>query len=69
MTGASEREAAVSLTPVSLDADSRAYRVARSLAETGFRSVVIEGRPSARRFWHPFPPNRWISLWKTCSLT
>jgi glycosyltransferase involved in cell wall biosynthesis len=51
MTGAPERATAVSLTPVSLDADSRAYRVARSLAETGFRSVVVEGQPSARRFW------------------
>jgi glycosyltransferase involved in cell wall biosynthesis len=51
MTGASDLLTAVSLTPVSLDADSRAYRVARSLAEIGFRSVVIEGQPSARRFW------------------
>jgi glycosyltransferase involved in cell wall biosynthesis len=42
---------AVSLTPLSLDADSRAFRVARSLADAGLRSLVIEGRPSASRFW------------------
>jgi glycosyltransferase involved in cell wall biosynthesis len=42
---------AVSLTPVSLDADSRAFRIAHSLADAGFRSLVIEGRPSACRCW------------------
>jgi glycosyltransferase involved in cell wall biosynthesis len=42
---------AVSLTPVSLDADSRAFRIAHSLGEAGFRSLVIEGRPSACRSW------------------
>jgi glycosyltransferase involved in cell wall biosynthesis len=41
----------VSLTPLALDADSRAFRIASSLADAGFRSVVIEGRPSASRFW------------------
>ena len=48
---ARRRATAVSLTPVSLDADSRAFRIARSLAEEGFRSLVIEGRASKRRFW------------------
>ena len=42
---------AVSLTPVSLDADSRALRIAHSLADAGFRSLVIEGRSSASRCW------------------
>jgi glycosyltransferase involved in cell wall biosynthesis len=42
---------AVSLTPVSLDADSRAFRIAHSLAEAGYRSVVLEGRPSKCRDW------------------
>ena len=42
---------AVSLTPVSLDADSRAFRIAHSLADAGCRSVVLEGRPSRRRDW------------------
>ncbi|MBV8507276.1 MAG: glycosyltransferase [Alphaproteobacteria bacterium] len=39
------------MTPVSLDADSRAFRIACSLADAGLRSLVIEGRPSASRFW------------------
>jgi glycosyltransferase involved in cell wall biosynthesis len=47
------RATAVSLTPVSLDADSRAFRIARSLADEGFRSLVIEGRASERPFWGP----------------
>jgi glycosyltransferase involved in cell wall biosynthesis len=51
MTGAPHRRTAVSLTPVSLEADSRALRIARSLADAGLRSLVIEGRPSACRFW------------------
>jgi glycosyltransferase involved in cell wall biosynthesis len=46
-----ERRVAVSLTPVSLDSDSRAFRIACSLADAGFRSVVIEGRASSNRFW------------------
>jgi glycosyltransferase involved in cell wall biosynthesis len=48
--GPSQR-VAVSLTPVSLDADSRAFRIAGSLADAGFRSVVVEGRASSDRFW------------------
>ena len=36
---------------MSLDADSRAFRIAGSLADAGFRSVVIEGRASSNRFW------------------
>jgi glycosyltransferase involved in cell wall biosynthesis len=51
MTGVLYRRTAVSLTPVSLDADSRAFRIACSLADAGLRSLVIEGRPSASRFW------------------
>ena len=42
---------AVSLTPASLDADSRAFRIAQTLADAGFHSIVVEGRPSARHFW------------------
>ena len=45
------RRVAVSLTPVSLDSDSRAFRIAGSLADAGFRSVVVEGRASSDRFW------------------
>jgi glycosyltransferase involved in cell wall biosynthesis len=45
------RRTVVSLTPLSLDADSRTYRIARSLGEAGLRSVVLEGEPSACRFW------------------
>jgi len=43
----------VSLTPLPLEADSRAFRIARSLADLGLRSLVIEGRPSESRFWGP----------------
>jgi hypothetical protein len=42
---------AISLTPLPLDRDSRAFRIASTLADAEFRSVVLEGRPSARRFW------------------
>src|SRR3954452_18240139 len=58
---------AVSLTPLPLEADSRAYRIANQLADMGFRSVVIEGRASRERFWRDglevhslaaAPPNR-----------
>jgi Glycosyl transferases group 1 len=41
----------VSLTPLPLEADSRTFRIARSLGEAGWRSIVIEGRASANRFW------------------
>jgi hypothetical protein len=44
-----EHPTVVSLTPLSLEADSRAFRVARSLADLGLRSLVIEGRPSKSR--------------------
>ena len=53
MTGAHEHPTVVSLTPLPLEADSRAFRIARSLADLGLRSVVIEGRPSKSRFWGP----------------
>jgi glycosyltransferase involved in cell wall biosynthesis len=61
------RRVAVSLTPLPLEADSRAYRIASELADMGFRSVVIEGRASRKPFWrdgidvHSLaapPPNR-----------
>jgi glycosyltransferase involved in cell wall biosynthesis len=42
---------AVSLTPLALEADSRAFRIACALAEAGFRSIVVEGRASRNRFW------------------
>src|SRR5437763_12784411 len=41
----------VSLTPLPLEADSRAFRIASSLGEAGWRSIVIDGRASATRFW------------------
>jgi glycosyltransferase involved in cell wall biosynthesis len=43
----------VSLTPLPLEADSRAFRIACGLADLGLRSLVIEGRPSTSRFWGP----------------
>jgi glycosyltransferase involved in cell wall biosynthesis len=46
-----DRGVAVSLTPLALEADSRAYRIACSLADAGFRSVVVEGCASRSRFW------------------
>jgi len=36
-----------------LEADSRSFRIAHSLADFGMRSIVIEGRPSPSRFWGP----------------
>src|SRR6516165_4880635 len=42
---------AVSVTPIALEADSRAYRIACTLADSGFRSIVVEGQPSRNRFW------------------
>jgi hypothetical protein len=41
----------VSITPLPLEADSRAFRIASSLGEAGWHSIVIEGRASANRFW------------------
>ncbi|MBV8132698.1 MAG: glycosyltransferase [Alphaproteobacteria bacterium] len=46
-----ERGIAVSVTPMALQADSRAYRIACTLADSGFRSIVVEGWPSRNRFW------------------
>jgi glycosyltransferase involved in cell wall biosynthesis len=51
MTGVPIVRTAVSLTPLPLEADSRAFRIARSLAGAGLRSLVIEGRPSTSQFW------------------
>ena len=41
----------VSLTPSPLEADSRTFRIASSLGEAGWRSIVIEGRTSRAEFW------------------
>lgn len=38
----------VSLTPLPLDRDSRTLKIAASLARLGYRSVVVENRPSAQ---------------------
>ena len=51
MTPSPARGTVVSLTPLPLEADSRAFRIASSLGEAGWRSIVIEGRASANRFW------------------
>ncbi len=51
MTGVPARPTAVSLTTLPLEADSRAFRIACSLADAGFRSILVEGRPSVRQFW------------------
>jgi glycosyltransferase involved in cell wall biosynthesis len=45
------RGVAVSLTPVALEADSRAFRIACALVDAGFRSIVVEGRASRNPFW------------------
>lgn len=45
------RGVAVSLSTLPLEADSRAYRMARTLAEAGFRSIVVEAQASSRLFW------------------
>jgi hypothetical protein len=45
------RRVALTLTRVSLDADSRAFHIASSLADAGLRSVVVGGRTSSDRFW------------------
>jgi glycosyltransferase involved in cell wall biosynthesis len=37
----------VSLTPLPLDRDSRTLKIATSLAQLGYRSIVVENRPSA----------------------
>ena len=49
---AGSRGTAVSLTPVALEHDSRALRIALTLADAGFRSIVVEARPSAAGRWH-----------------
>ncbi len=51
MPRSATRNTVVSLTPLPLEADSRTFRIASSLAEAGWRSIVIEGRVSATRFW------------------
>ena len=48
---AETRGTAVSLTPVALETDSRAFQIACTLADAGFRSIVVEGRRSRQRFW------------------
>jgi glycosyltransferase involved in cell wall biosynthesis len=49
--GGDARPVAISLTPLPLEADSRAFRIASSLADAGFRSILVEGRASRDRFW------------------
>ncbi len=49
--GSGSGRVAVSLTPLPLEADSRAFRIACALADAGFRSIVVEGRASRSRFW------------------
>jgi len=51
MTDGRKRSIAVSVTPMALQTDSRAYRIACTLADSGFRSIVVEGQPSRNRFW------------------
>jgi len=51
MPAAAHRGVAVSLTPVALESDSRAIRIANALTEMGFRSIVIEGQASRRHCW------------------
>jgi glycosyltransferase involved in cell wall biosynthesis len=47
----SGRGVAVSVSTLPLEADSRAYRMARTLAEAGFQSIVVEAQASSRQFW------------------
>jgi len=51
MTPSPARGTIVSLTPLPLEADSRTFRIASSLGEAGWRSIVIEGWASEARFW------------------
>lgn len=37
----------VSITPLPLDRDTRTLKIAKAFAERGFRSIVVENRPSA----------------------
>jgi hypothetical protein len=41
---------AVSITPMALEADSRAFKIAVSLRRFGYRSIVLEGSVSAQDF-------------------
>jgi hypothetical protein len=41
---------AVSITPMALEADSRAFKIAVSLRRFGYRSIVLEGSASAQDF-------------------
>lgn len=43
-----QRKRVVSVTPLSLDADSRSLKVAYSLWRLGYESIVLEGRQTAR---------------------
>jgi glycosyltransferase involved in cell wall biosynthesis len=49
--GTPRQPVAVSLTPLPLEADSRAFRIACGLADAGFHSIVVEGQASRHRFW------------------
>ena len=50
------RGTAVSLTPMALETDSRAFRIACTLADAGFHSIVVEGRRSGQ------PPGRQVEV-------
>jgi hypothetical protein len=44
------KKTVLSFTPVSLDKDSRTLKIAASFARKGYRSIVIEHKPSQRNF-------------------
>lgn len=46
------RKTALSITPLPLEADSRCYRIACTLAAAGYRSIVVEGQASRFKFWN-----------------
>lgn len=46
------KQTIVSITPVSLDCDSRSLKIARSFAQWGFESIVVEGKKSCKDFSH-----------------
>jgi glycosyltransferase involved in cell wall biosynthesis len=50
---AEERGSIVSLTPTSMDQDTRTIKIASSLARFGFRSVVVENRPGGPNLSKP----------------
>jgi len=49
MTDTSTPKTIVSLTPLSLDRDSRTLKIAASIKKLGYRSVVVENLPSSQK--------------------